>query len=137
MIMRPVPADSLDAVWARVAPLLRQFLAKYPDAWTVGQMYDLIASEHRQLYIVVDGREVISAVITMISDDRKTLVVPVVAGVDADAWAGPVLDNLEGMARENGIERIHLHPRLGWTKVIGLKPSDGWKEIQRTYEKVL
>lgn len=136
MRMHPVPSDSLDTAWGRVAPHLRKFREKYPE-WTMGEMYDLLSEAKRQLYIVLDEAEVAAVVITQISEDGKTMEVPIVSGTDAKDWAGGVLWNLEDMARKNGIENILLRPRPGWIKELELTPSAGWKEVQRIYEKRL
>lgn len=135
--MRAVPSDKIDAAWPRVAPLLRQFLSKYPDAWTVGQAYDLLMSSHRQLYVVVDGREIVAAIITQITDDGGTLEILNVAGRDSKDWADGVLLNLEQTARENGVKSLRRYDRPGWAKVIGATPSEGWVQRQIVYEKVL
>ena len=135
MIMKAVPTEMVDGAWSRVAPLLRQFRSKYGDAPTLGQTYDLLQEGHRQLYVVMDGRDLRAVIITAISADKKRMEVPCVAGDNHTEWAGPVLHNLEEMARTNGIEEMVLYPRLGWLAELGLKPSDGWVEVHRVFNK--
>ena len=134
MMMKAVQSEQVDAIWGRVAPLLRRFRAKYADSPTLGALYDLLQEGHRQMYIVVDGHDLRAVVLTSISADGKTMEVPCVAGSDAPGWAEGVLLNLEAMAKANGIETLRLYPRPGWSRLLSLTE---YREVHRTYERSL
>ena len=137
MMMKAVQPEQVDGVWGRVAPLLRRFRAKYDDGPTLGALYDLLQGGHRQMYVVVDDGDLRAVVLTSIGADGKTMEVPCVAGSDAPGWAQGVIDNIVGMAEANGIEKLHIHFRPGWMQMLSLRPSDGWRETARVFERKL
>lgn len=114
-----VMAHQLDMVWHLVQPLLERSLAEGDGEFSLDDMYQMLVERRAQLYVLGNGSEVNTILISMIEvyPQFSALLVWAFAGVDIEA-AKEHEQVLVRFAQERGIKKIRWLGRKGFERVM-------------------
>jgi hypothetical protein len=117
---------------------LESSLERTNDRITIEQMFYLLDSEMAQLFLAVEGRRIIAAVITEFVEfvsGRRSLKVIVAGGEKGylDTAVEPFLKKIEEVAMLGVCSSVLVEGRKGWGRVL----SDGYKFSHSVFEKEL
>jgi hypothetical protein len=131
----PVPSASVPRLWPVAARWVSVYNAKYPPRWRFTNAYEKCCDGHAQLWLVRSADSVVGIVITQITTDAERVAeVPVVAGIDLEAWLH-LLDELEAWARREGcVAMVSTAAREGWVRVL---KNRGWRKTAVLMERML
>lgn len=106
---------------AAVTAAMHKLEEQFPLEVDVQHLAREIMSGKRDLWLVLDGEEFVSFVLTEIHIEEatglKTMVVPSGAGDDG-LKAVPLIAAIEEHAKQNGCDAVIIYGRLGWKKAI-------------------
>lgn len=114
-----VPMDRIDSVWRYAFPFINIGMSVAPEL-RINDIIDGISDESIQLWIVLDGNEIISAFLTSIERDRMDWVVSLYAlgGTRPKIWLEQCNREMERFARHEGAKRIRMCGRPAWRRLL-------------------
>lgn len=128
-----VPEEHVHEVW----PKIRQYICNAVE-YTNGRyapedVLDLLFYHNHQLWIAIDGADIIGCIVTTVMDypRKRVLSCPFVTGEDFKRWKYPMLRLLRQWATDNGCEVLESTARLGWSRVF---KDDGYTAIWQSFE---
>lgn len=111
------PAD-IKTVWPKVKPMI--FLAmKRGDFGAFTPIEDDLFSGDALLWLAHDGKEIVAACISQISETewRKVCTIVACAGTNMNRWLG-LLEQIEAYAKAEGCSASRIIGRDGWSAVL-------------------
>lgn len=130
--------------WEQLAPFapaigehLQRLAAEFPDTGTAQSLQDDIFSGAKRLWLVLDGEELRSIVLTAEETVKGTGVrlVSVVGMAGADGpEAVPLLAEIEAWARSRGAQGMRVYGREGWRRLL---KAQGYRFNSLTLGKTL
>lgn len=118
--LRYVPVEDLDYWWPLLAPLLKRAVDRDESDIGIQELYDRAETESVRLWLAeVDGRVCMAAAVAEIDiGGERAVHIIALGGDDMDEWLHPALSEFERLARKNGIARVRLNGRPGWSRVM-------------------
>ncbi len=122
-----VPPSLVNAVWKHAAPLLGMSFRRLIPGYDLEDLREWCADDICQLWIGVDGNDLLGAVVTtlQVQPKAKTCVVIHLGGVEIERWIQPMLDAGKQFARDNGCASIEMVARKGFTQHAPEMQEDG------------
>lgn len=113
-----VPRENCAEVWPGVAKMIEEAY-KFADENVPPDTLDQLRSGHRQLWIVWDGRTVLSAALTRINVQRSGLACQIAAcgGTQGDRWIH-LIKRIEDWAKAEGCRKMVIEGRMGWERKL-------------------
>lgn len=128
-----VPVEYIHEVW----PKIRGYIAN-ATKYTFGRyepedVLDLLFFQDHQLWVALDGEDVIGCIITNVIQypRKRVLSCPFVTGEDFKRWKYPMLRLLGKWATDNGCEALESSARIGWERVF---KDDGYTAMWQSFE---
>ena len=114
-----VPMDRLDAVWRYAFPYINIGMNVAPEL-RIGDIVDGLSDQSIQLWIVLDGREIIAAFLTSIERDRMDWVVSLYAlgGSRVRDWLHLCDREMTHFARSEDAVRVRMYGRPAWKRLL-------------------
>ena len=114
-----VPMDRLDSVWRYAFPFISIGMSVAPEL-RINDIIDGLSDESIQLWIVLDGKEIIAAFLTSIERDRMDWVVSLYAlgGSRPKVWLEQCNQEMERFARHEGAKRVRMCGRPAWGRLL-------------------
>lgn len=110
---------------------------RFPREVEVPHLAQEIISGKRQLWLILDGDEFVSMVLTTIQTNDatglKTLLIPSFAGEEGQETV-PLISKLEEWGRENGCDECLIYGRRGWKRAV---EREGYAEAMTIFRKPL
>ena len=121
MILTPVPADQVDAIWPVAEPWLARVCARPESNLTVESLRALCQANQGQLVLIgpADGPPV-AAGVTQVrehADQTRSCWVLAVGGAGARAWRDTIA-LIEAGARRLGCVSVEFAGRSGWAGLL-------------------
>lgn len=121
MILTPVPADQVDAIWPVTEPWLARVCARPESDLTLGGLREMCRAGQGQLVLIgPPGGPPMAAGVTQVrqhQDDTRSCWVLAVGGVGARAWRD-TLALIEAGARRLGCASVEFAGRSGWAGLL-------------------
>lgn len=117
-----VPTEHIEELWPVLHPYVASAILKgspVPTTTPEQVKSKLLAQQSQGWVAVRDEEEILAFMTTYISigDIFNSLVIENCAGVEADTWI-PLYDEVEGFAKEKGLEQVIIRGRPGWAKKL-------------------
>jgi hypothetical protein len=122
-----VPTDMADKFLDKALPLLEKSIPYSKSRMTIDVVSECILSGAHNLWICLDGDEMVTAITTGITQygERKFMTIHCCGGDRVLEWFSDFLDLLEKLAVYNECVAIEFLGRKGWESFVaqkGLKP---------------
>jgi hypothetical protein len=121
MILTPVPADQVDAIWPVAEPWLARVCARPESDLTLDGLRALCRDGQGQLVLIGPaGGAPVAAGVTQVRqhhDESRSCWVLAVGGGGARAWRHP-LARIEAGARRLGCATVEFAGRAGWAGLL-------------------
>lgn len=117
----------------RVWPLAEPYLLRVNNyRSTLEDIYPLLVSGDRQLWVCITDAQIVGACITQIADhaQTRTFIIHTMGG-DGGDWDAMIQD-VEDFARAHGCSHVEVCGRAGWARKLS-----GFTELYRTFTKRL
>lgn len=105
-----IPANLLEFFWPQAEPWLRAAVEKY-RLDPIETFRERLERRQCDLWLVYINNEPRAAFVTSVRG--RVLTGEILGGVGVDDWFASGLEDLEAVARENGIERLRMDVRRG------------------------
>lgn len=118
--LRYVPTEDVEYWWPLLEPLLNRACERDGSDLSIEELQErAFADDVRLWFAEIDGRIVASMATGEITMGAERAVhIFALAGDEMDEWLGPLLKEFERLARINGISRVRLNGRPGWSRVM-------------------
>lgn len=128
-----VPPEHIHDVWPQVREYIANATVHTHGRYEPEDVLDLLFFKDHQLWIALDGQDIIGCIVTHIMDypRKRVLGCPFVTGEDFKRWKYPMLELLRKWATDNGCEALESTARLGWSRVF---KDDGYTAIWQAFE---
>lgn len=129
----PIPTSQLGEFWDELGPFIDKAASRYSKEYDLSDVWDALLDERALLFGIWSDGEAVGAmtVAPVEQPKRKTLVIELVAGQNAEKWYADTVWQLKEFARRAGYDAITSNARKGWRKMAN---SVGFKEASTTYE---
>lgn len=129
----PVSPSDLLVQWRKLAPFVAKAAKRYEKDYDLDDVFEAVRSGKAMLFGIEHGGEFMGAmtVAPVVQPKRKTLVIELVGGKDAELWYSDTVRQLADTARNAGYDAITSNARHGWRKMAA---KVGFKEASVTYE---
>lgn len=119
-VLRYVPQEDIEYWWPLLAPLLRRAVERVESDLSIEEIQERACAGTLRLWLAEnDGRVCMAAASGEIRIGTETVThIFALGGDDMDEWLGPCLTEFERLARLNGITRVRLNGRPGWSRVM-------------------
>lgn len=127
-----VQTEDIDQIWPEAAPFIKKAVERN-EKFEPEDIKQLLLDRKAQLWVVVDNKQFIAAIITSIehSATKKWVRVMWAGGSEIDKWLY-AMDVIENWARSIGCHRSMVIGRNGW-----LKKLNGYSKTAVILEKAL
>ena len=118
-----VPTARVGEVWDRVAVLLEKAVGLTRGRNTLETVWQDVEGGDQQLFIALEGEEIVGACTTRIAEypNATWLCVVHCGGGQLEKWLKDGFEAVKTWARQNGCVGIEIDGRPEWRKVLGLK----------------
>jgi hypothetical protein len=117
--MTGVPSHEVPYIWDRVAHFIQAALDRTEGELDLSDIQTAILDRDMQLWVLLDGKELIGAVVTQIIPYPKKKACRIVAmGGDVSGYFDDIDELLSTWAGELGCDRMEIVGRKGWTRAI-------------------
>jgi hypothetical protein len=120
MIITIVPTEHKVQAWMVAKPFIEKALKLVADRFDILDIWEMVAKNDYQLWLIIDNDRVIGAFVTHIVDHPKARGINVpYMGADehtVDGWFDDTLSAIEDYGRLNGCSLIEFIGREGWTR---------------------
>lgn len=133
LLIVPVRADQIDAVWHEVAPLIRLAQKRIERNAGMADIYNDLIDERSMLWTIRVEDKLQAVIVTEIAQHprRRVWRVLMIGGSGMSDWLDDGIAAMKKAAQIAGCSAIEADGRLGWAKIV---PQRGFKEISRAYE---
>ena len=133
LLIVPVRADQIDAVWHEAAPLIRLAQKRIERNAGMADIYNDLIDERSMLWTIRVEDKLQAVIVTEIAQHprRRVWRVLMIGGSGMSDWLGDGIAAMKKAAQIAGCSAIEADGRLGWAKIV---PQRGFKEISRAYE---
>jgi len=119
LVIEAVTARDFDDWRDRLAPHLASFCDRSGGSLEPNRLVSDIMAEGYQVWVVLDGAEVLACALTFLQDDaKKTCVISHCSGRDYEQWAGQLLATIRVWSHSLGSTKLEAVTRPGWEKVL-------------------
>lgn len=120
LMFSAVPKEVVHVVWDRASSILTKAAKTTHGRYEIEDIRARIDSGHYVLWVVMDGEEVIVALITCVVEypQRNAMNIEFMAGERMWEWLAMVMETLIRYSRANGCKHVELRGRPAWTKVL-------------------
>lgn len=114
-----VPADMLSAAWPYVLPHIEKMAEATRGKLTTDDMRARIAGEECQLWVALEGKELLATLVTeiVVYPQRKVARIVGCVGEHRAKWIH-LLGQIQDWARANGCAAMEIVARKGWAKAL-------------------
>lgn len=128
-----VPIDHVLTVWPKVRGYIANATEHTHGRYEPEDILGLLLDDSHQLWIAIDGEEIIGCIVTTIVDypRKRVLSCPFVTGDDFSRWKHPMLHLLRRWATDTNCEALESTARLGWARVF---KDDGYTAMWQAFE---
>jgi len=133
LLIVPVRADQIGAVWHEAAPLIRLAQKRIERNTGMANIFESLISGQNMLWLVRTEDKLQAVIVTEIAQHprRRVWRVLMIGGSGMSEWLDDSIDAMKRAARIEECSAIEADGRLGWAKIA---PKVGFKEISRAYE---
>jgi hypothetical protein len=133
LLIVPVRADQIDAVWHEAAPLIRLAQKRIERNVGMADIYNDLIDERSMLWTIRFEDKLQAVIVTEIAQHprRRVWRVLMIGGSGMSDWLDDGIAAMKKAAQIAGCSAIEADGRLGWAKIV---PQRGFKEISRAYE---
>ncbi len=129
-----VPPSSIRAIWPRCESHIEAALELDGGCFYSADLCDCCESGAMQLWIAVQGEELLAAVVSLISDypRKRVFSVPYVGGVRLMDWLPEMLRVTEAWSKSVGCVAMAGALRRGWARAAGMRETSVylWKDYE-------
>lgn len=114
-----MPRTAVDLVWeGKVAKMIEEAY-KSADEIVPPDILDQLRSGHRQLWVVIQGSQILAAVMTRIIQLRSCRACQITAagGTGVERWKD-LVSLIEDFARHEGCRKVVIEGRPGWERLF-------------------
>jgi hypothetical protein len=133
LLIVPIRADQIDAVWHEAAPLIRLAQKRIERNAGMADIYNDLIDERSMLWTIRVEDKLQAVIVTEIAQHprRRVWRVLMIGGSGMSDWLDDGIAAMKKAAQIAGCSAIEADGRLGWAKIV---PQRGFKEISRAYE---
>ena len=133
LLIVPVRADQIGAVWHEAAPLIRLAQKRIERNAGMADIFESLISGQNMLWLVRTEDKLQAVIVTEIAQHprRRVWRVLMIGGSGMSDWLDDGIAAMKKAAQIAGCSAIEADGRLGWAKIV---PQRGFKEISRAYE---
>ena len=133
LLIVPIRADQIDAVWHEAAPLIRLAQKRIERNSGMADIYNDLIDERSMLWTIRVEDKLQAVIVTEIAQHprRRVWRVLMIGGSGMSDWLDDGIAAMKKAAQIAGCSAIEADGRLGWAKIV---PQRGFKEISRAYE---
>ena len=133
LLIVPVRADQIGAVWHEAAPLIRLAQKRIERNAGMADIFESLISGQKMLWLVRTEDKLQAVIVTEIAQHprRRVWRVLMIGGSGMSDWLDDGIAAMKKAAQIAGCSAIEADGRLGWAKIA---PKVGFKEISRAYE---
>ena len=133
LLIVPVRADQIGAVWHEAAPLIRLAQKRIERNAGMADIFESLISGQNMLWLVRTEDKLQAVIVTEIAKHprRRVWRVLMIGGSGMSDWLDDGIAAMKKAAQIAGCSAIEADGRLGWAKIV---PQRGFKEISRAYE---
>ena len=133
LLIVPIRADQIDAVWHEAAPLIRLAQKRIERNVGMADIYNDLIDERSMLWTIRVEDKLQAVIVTEIAQHprRRVWRVLMIGGSGMSDWLDDGIAAMKKAAQIAGCSAIEADGRLGWAKIV---PQRGFKEISRAYE---
>ena len=133
LLIVPVRADQIGAVWHEAAPLIRLAQKRIERNTGMADIFESLISGQNMLWLVRTEDKLQAVIVTEIAQHprRRVWRVLMIGGSGMSDWLDDGIAAMKKAAQIAGCSAIEADGRLGWAKIV---PQRGFKEISRAYE---
>lgn len=133
VIVVPIRAEDVDAIWHDVAPLIRLSQRRIERNAGMADIYDDLIAGRVMLWLIRSEDKLRAVVLTEIAQHPRRRVWRIlhIGGSGMSEWLDQGIEAMKRAARIAGCEAIEADGRLGWAKIV---PQRGFREVSRLYE---
>ena len=133
LLIVPVRADQIGAVWHEAAPLIRLAQKRIERNAGMADIFESLISGQKMLWLVRTEDKLQAVIVTEIAQHprRRVWRVLMIGGSGMSDWLDDGIAAMKKAAQIAGCSAIEADGRLGWAKIV---PQRGFKEISRAYE---
>lgn len=113
-----VDPGKINEIWPHVEPLLKTAMLRAGEM-TMADMLARLQDRRLLLWLVWDGTEIVSALVTELAEtiSGKVCVIVAMGGKGRERWLH-LTSQLEEFARAEGCRAMRLYGRRGWKRVM-------------------
>ena len=133
LLIVPIRADQIDAVWHEAAPLIRLAQRRIERNAGMADIYNDLIDGRSMLWTIRFEDKLQAVIVTEIAQHprRRVWRVLMIGGSGMSDWLDDGIAAMKKAAQIAGCSAIEADGRLGWAKIV---PQRGFKEISRAYE---
>lgn len=129
----PIPTSQLGEFWDELGPFIDKAASRYSKEYDLSDVWDALLDERALLFGIWSDGEAVGAmtVAPVEQPKRKTLVIELVAGQNAEKWYYDTVQQLKVYAQRAGYDAMSSNARRGWRKMAAIS---GFSEASVNYE---
>ena len=139
LMFSPVPTEYLDAVWSKVADLMRRSVKTAEGKYEVEDLYPSIMNNEIVLWIIADhdkDDEIIAAITTRLIEypQGNSMAMDWIGGKRMKDWLPMAQESISRYAKEHKCKYLEGYGRKGWDRWLR---KYGWKPDYIAYKMEL
>ena len=133
VIVVPIRAEDVDAVWLEAAPFIRLAQRRIERNVGMSNIYEELVQGQMCLWLVKMQDKLQAVIITRVVQHprRRAFRIEYVAGKSMTEWLDSSMVTMRKAAQLSGCSVIEADGRRGWTKIA---QSIGFKEVHRAFD---
>jgi len=114
-----VSPEDVSVVWPSILEYIEEVVSHSQGEATSENFYEDLTSGSMQLWVSIEGKEVLACMITQISPypNKRVLRIVALGGVEMDKWI-QFLPDIEHWAMNMGCTSLEAWGRKGWLRVL-------------------
>ena len=114
-----VSPDDVHVIWPLILEYVEEVISHSQGEVTSESFYEELTSGSMQLWVSIEGKEVLACMITQIAPypDKRVLRIIALGGVEMDKWIS-FLPDIEHWAMNLGCTSLEAWGRKGWLRVL-------------------
>lgn len=121
----PVPPPAVADIWPQAEPFIREALERAHGCYLPEDIMRACQMGAMQLWIVARGDELLSAVVSEITQypRKRVVAVPFIGGKELMEWQGQLFQEIEEWSKAFGCSAMSGGGRRGWARLTGAEES--------------